>query len=151
MYSKPTIYIIGSLRNPAIPEVAEYFRANGFDPFDDWHAAGPHADDCWRDYERGRGRTYIEALEGYAAKHVFEFDKEHLDRCDMALLVMPAGKSAHLELGYVIGNGKPGFILLDDSHNDPEFRYDVMLQFAAGVFTSKEVAVDRIKRYIKPL
>ena len=43
---------------------------------------------------------------------------------------MPSGKSAHLELGYCIGKGKPGFVLFD---KEPE-RYDVMYQFASGVF-----------------
>ncbi len=57
-----------------------------------------------------------------------------MDRCASALLVLPAGKSGHLELGYAIGSGKKGYILLD---KEPE-RYDVMYAFAAGVFTSLE-------------
>jgi nucleoside 2-deoxyribosyltransferase len=65
---------------------------------------------------------------------VFEFDKFHLDRCDAAVLLMPAGKSAHLELGYMRGKGKPGFILFDE---EPE-RYDVMVKFATDIFFKKE-------------
>jgi len=30
------IYLIGSLRNPAVPEVAQKMRAVGIDVFDDW-------------------------------------------------------------------------------------------------------------------
>ena len=96
--------------------------------FDDWFAAGPEADDCWRSYEKAKGHTYPEALKGYAANHVFDFDLHHLKRVDGAVLVYPAGKSAHLELGYVAGQGKPTFILLDQ---EPD-RFDVMLQFATG-------------------
>jgi hypothetical protein len=48
--------------------------------------------------------------------------------------VYPAGKSGHLELGYAIGAGKPGFILLE---GEPD-RFDVMLNFATGVFDKKE-------------
>lgn len=121
-----SIYLIGSLRNPRVPEVAKQLRGAGFDVFDDWYAAGPEADDKWRDYEIARGRNFIEALDGEACRHVYEFDKKNLDRCDTAVLLMPAGKSCHLELGYKIGTGKPGYIILDQ---DPE-RFDAMYRFA---------------------
>src|SRR5574337_842045 len=109
----PSVYLIGSLRNPRVPEVAAAIRAEGYDVFDDWYAAGPEADDYWQKYEQGRGHDFTLALQGYAANHVFNFDRHHLDRCDMGVLLLPAGKSGHLELGYMIGQGKPGFILMD--------------------------------------
>jgi len=125
-----SIYLIGSLRNPAITRYGQDLRRHGYDVFDDWMAAGPEADDYWQKYETARGRTYNEALKGYAAQHVFNFDKKHLDRADAAILILPAGKSGHLELGYVIGSGKPGYIFMD---KEPD-RYDVMYNFAEGVF-----------------
>lgn len=130
-----SLYIIGSLRNPNIEAVAAKIREiyPMMDVFDDWKSPGPNADDFWKEYERGKGNNYKQALQGHAAKHIFAFDKSHLDRCDAALLVAPAGKSAHLELGYTIGRGKPGYILLDD----PE-RWDVMYQFATGIYDNLE-------------
>ncbi len=130
---KPYVYLIGSLRNPEIPKIAQEIRKLGFEVFDDWFAAGPEADDKWRDYEKARGHTYREGLKGLAADHVYQFDKKHLDACDIAILYLPAGRSGHLELGYVIGKGKIGYIMLDD----PE-RWDVMYLFAHGVFQSFE-------------
>ena len=47
-----------------------------------------------------------EALAGCAAGRVFNFDKSHLDRCDAAVLALPGGKSAHLELGHMTGKWK---------------------------------------------
>ena len=138
--SSRSIYNIGSLRNPAIPSIGNDLRGLGLDVFDDWYGAGPEADDYWKVYEQGRGRSYQEALGGYAASHVFAFDKFHLDRCDMGLLVLPAGRSGHLELGYVAGSGKPTFILSDD----PE-RWDVMYKFATKVFFSKEEMIEYFK------
>lgn len=127
-----SIYIVGSLRNPEVHAVAKQVREElGIEAFDNWSAAGPHADDCWQQYSKEKGQSYAEALKDYSAKHVFEFDKKHLDRCDAALMVGPAGKSGHLELGYTVGRGKPAFILLDD----PD-RWDVMVQFATGWFFS---------------
>lgn len=123
------IYLIGSLRNPKIPDIARILRSDGHLVFDDWFAAGPTADDCWRDYEKRRGHSYLEALSGIAARHVFSFDLEHLTRAQAVVLVLPAGKSGHLELGWALGQGKKGYVLLDD----PD-RWDIMYQFATGVY-----------------
>lgn len=125
-----SIYLIGSLRNPAIPDIGNQLRAAGHRVFDDWFAAGPAADDCWQEYEKRRGRSYEEALRGFAARNTFGFDKSHIDAADTGVLVMPAGKSGHLELGHMTGKGKRGFVLFDQ---EPE-RWDCMYQFATGVF-----------------
>lgn len=124
------IYLIGSLRNPAVPELAATLREAGHEVFDDWYAAGPEADDFWKKYEQERGHSYLEALDGHAAEHVFEYDKSHLDRCDACVMVLPTGKSGHLEFGYMIGKGKKGFILLDAE----DVRWDVMYKFATKVY-----------------
>lgn len=134
-------YLIGSLRNPEVPVVAAELRQLNIDVFDDWFAAGPEADDYWQKYEKARGRSYGEALHGHSASHVFEYDKSHLDRCDFGVLVLPAGKSGHLELGYLIGQGKPGYILLA---GEPE-RYDVMYRFATGVCSSLEKLLHMVR------
>lgn len=143
------VYVIGSLRNPKIPEIALTLRDNGFDVFDDWYAAGPEADDYWKKYEQARGRAYLEALEGYAVNHVFSYDKSHLDRCDAAVLVLPAGRSGHLELGYFIGGGKPGFILLPESPTElgVEERWDAMYRFATKVVSTPRDLVGLLNRY----
>jgi hypothetical protein len=122
------IYLIGSLRNPEIPKIAEQLRGAGHEVFDDWFAAGPEADDKWRDYEKARGRTFRQALHGYAAQNVFRFDKRHLERADTVVLVAPAGKSGHMEFGWSLGKGKRGIYMLDS----PE-RWDVMLSFATDI------------------
>jgi hypothetical protein len=132
-----SIYLIGSLRNDKIVEIGNAIRGIGIDAFDDWHGAGPEADDYWKADEKAKGYTYKVALNNWAARHVFSFDKFHLDRCDAAALILPAGKSGHLELGYVAGTGKPTFILFPDG--EPDDRWDVMYQFASGgVFFSVE-------------
>lgn len=124
------IYLIGSLRNPAVPTAANYLRELGWDVFDDWFAAGERADDEWQAYEKQRGHTLAQALRGIAATHVFNHDLHHMSRADIGVLLLPAGKSGHLELGYLIGRRKPCYIVLD---GEPE-RFDVMYRFADGVF-----------------
>lgn len=129
-YPKKTVYLIGSLRNPQIPHIASALRQTGVEVFDDWYAAGPEADDYWQRYEEGKGVAYKAALGSWAAQHVYQFDLFHLNRSDIGVLVLPAGKSGHLELGYLVGQGKPTFILFDKV---PE-RWDVMYNFATEVF-----------------
>jgi len=141
------VYLIGSLRNPRVPEIARQLREVGFDVFDDWYAAGPEADDWWQRYEKARGKTYAEALEGYPAWHVFHYDKEHLDRADAAVLMMPAGKSGHLELGYAIGQNKPTFILLPEEPG-PDSRWDVMYRFSNKVVYDVTALVEALKSAI---
>ena len=136
------IYIIGSLRNPEIPKIENYLREQGIDTFAEWFGAGEIADDRWMEYQKGLGHNFQQALESYAAQNVFHFDKTHLDRCDAAVLILPAGKSGHMELGYTLGRGKRGFILMD---KEPE-RYDVMYNFATAVCLTKEELVEKIKQ-----
>lgn len=119
-------YLVGSLRNPEVPILGNLLRSHGHEVFDDWFGAGPEADDYWHKHETQRGVSYYDALHGYAAENVFNFDKRHILRCDCCVLVMPAGKSGHLELGFAIGSGKRGFVAFD---REPD-RWDVMYRFA---------------------
>lgn len=135
-----SLYMIGSLRNrEGVSKIAQMIRTeHNIEAFDDWLSPGEEADDKWKQYEEARGRTYKEALGGWAARHVFEFDRGHLDRCDGAVLVLPAGKSCHLEAGY-IAHTKPLFVLLDA----PD-RWDVMYQFAKYICFSERELLDAI-------
>jgi hypothetical protein len=135
------LYLIGSLRNNRIPELACRLRKEltDFEIFDDWYAAGPEADDFWKEYEQYRGRSYEEALEGAAAKNVFAFDKRNLDESSHALLVLPAGKSGHMEIMYAAyGVGAKAAILLDPD----DVRWDVMYQFIPTILRTDDQIVE---------
>lgn len=139
--SSKVLYLIGSLRNARIPELAKRFRVECPDVeiFDDWYAAGPEADDHWKAYEQDKGNSYEKALEGHAAKHVFDFDKYHLDRSTHALLVLPAGKSGHMELMYsAYGAGAKAAILIDPD----DVRWDVMYQFIPTILSNDDKVKD---------
>jgi hypothetical protein len=140
--TKPSIYVIGSLRNPITIEISNALRKAGIEVWDNWYSAGPEADDYFQKYFKNRGFSFEEALKQEAAQHIFYYDKAHLDLCDFAVLLYPAGKSCHLELGYMAGRNKRTFILLD---KEPE-RYELMPQFA---YTIVKTADDLIKEIIK--
>lgn len=136
------IYVIGSLKHDRAANVANQLREESFNVFDDWHAQGTDADHHWARYEKRKGHNYREALAGKAAEHAFSFDYNHLLLCKAAVLVYPCGKSAHLELGWVLGKGKPGFILLD---GEPD-QFELMVKFATAICYDVEELVAAIRK-----
>ena len=130
------VYIGGALANPEIVRITALLQDNGISAFSEWYTPGAEADVKWRDYEIALGYDYRTALKRPAAVNTFTFDKRHIDECDTFLMVLPCGKSAHMELGYAIGKGKRGIIYMP---NEPE-RWDVMYGFADRiVMTDKEL------------
>lgn len=120
------IYIGGALANPEIVRLTKVLLSEGHDAFSEWYTPGPEADVLWRDYELSLGYDYREALKRPAAQNVFQFDKKHIDESDIFVMVLPCGKSAHLELGYALGRGKKGIIYMPEQPD----RWDVMYGFA---------------------
>jgi hypothetical protein len=141
-FRHPKIFIGGSLRNPNIPIIAAEIRKTLPDAvvFDDWFSGGPEADDCWRAYEKARGHDLAQAVKGPAAQNIFQYDRRHILESDAYVLILPAGRSGHLELGFAVGNNKRGYILMDE---EPD-RYDVMYAFADEVFYKRENLYDQL-------
>ena len=48
---------------------------------------------------------------------------EAMQWADTFVLVLPCGRSAHLEAGWAIGAGKPTAILLNEERFEPELMY----------------------------
>lgn len=144
--TKTLVYLIGSLKNSRIPEIGNVLRAQGYDVMDEWFTPGKHADENWQKYEKLRGRKYAEALKGRAATNIFLFDRAYLDLADVVVLVMPAGKSAMLELGYARGRKKFAVLFLD---GEEPTRYDVMPQLVDAVAKTEQelIAIIEEKGY----
>lgn len=142
-----SLYLVGSLRSEYLRELENRLTKTlpDIEIFAEWHGAGKFADDEFKEYHKGKGRTYRESLQTYAAKHIFEFDKCHLDRTEGAILLMPAGKSCMLEAGYSIGKGKPVFGFF--SEGEPDERWEIMLQFLTSLSYTEEELIDQIKNW----
>lgn len=145
--NKRMIYIIGSLRNKNVPIISNQLRAvnKEWEIFDSWYAPGPKADDYLRNYCSGKGMTYKETLHDYAATHIFEFDEYHLNRATDVVLIMPCGKSGHLEMGWGLGKKKRGYVLF----NQVPKRVDIMYQFATDIFFNFEELAEELKKHDK--
>jgi len=74
-------------------------------------------------------------LEVHKVKEAFKEDKKWLDWCDLCILILPSGKSAHLEAGYAKGKDKIVVIFGDLQKGD----FDVMYGFADGIFRCDEI------------
>ena len=135
------IYVASSWRNERQPEVVQALRNAGFEVYDfrtpsegnrgfHWSEIDPK----WQAWTPAQYRRY---LNHPTARAGFSTDMKALDGADIVVLVMPCGRSAHLEFGYLIGRGRPGFILLSDG--EPELMYRMA---CALCLTTAEV-VDR--------
>jgi hypothetical protein len=82
----------------------------------DWEAA----DDYLRMVAHPR------AIEGYDA------DFAAMEKADTFVMVLPCGKSAHLELGWAVGAGKRTCILLEDPV-EPELMYRMVDHLSPNV------------------
>lgn len=60
------------------------------------------------------------------SRRAFQEDKKWLDWADAVVLLLPCGRSAHLEAGYAVGQGKP--LIIHGGFEMGEF--DVMYGFA---------------------
>lgn len=84
-----------------------------------------------------------EDLKNYDAKsfindprvqYAFNEDKKWLDWADVCVLLLPSGRSAHLEAGYAKGQGKKLYVLGGFIKGE----FDVMYNFADGLFRWEE-------------
>ena len=119
------VYVASSWRNELQPQVVSRLRAAGYDVYD---FRNPSPDDCgfhWSEidpeWQRWDARTFRAHLGHKLATKGFWRDYGALISADAVVLVMPCGRSAHLELGCAVGRGKPSAILL--SGGEPELMY----------------------------
>ena len=118
------IYIASSWRCPHYRPVLEVLRAAGFDCYDfqnpesafSWSQIDPN----WKSWST---REYIGHLAHPLAKKGFCNDSSAMILADACVLVLPSGRSAHLEAGWFIGQSKPTVVLILDKATEPELMY----------------------------
>lgn len=110
------IYLASSWRNPAQPAMVASLRERGHDVYDFRHPRygdnGFHwseIDDDWRRWTAG---AYIHALGDPIAERGFHSDFDAMKWADTCVLLLPCGRSAHLEAGWFVGNGRALHIVL---------------------------------------
>lgn len=112
------IYLASSWRNTRYPAVLAALRAAGHDVYDfraDTGFGWRDVDPLWQAWSPAEFR---DALETPLARRGFASDMAALQGAAATVLVIPCGRSAHLELGYAVGAGQKTAILLDQDRYD---------------------------------
>ena len=123
------IYVASSWRNEQQPAVVQELRAAGHEVYDFRNPAPGDTGFAWSDidpdWQSWSPELFRKSLSHPIAKHVFRSDMDALRNAEATVLVMPCGRSAHLELGYAVGTAEQHTaILLCDG--EPELMYNMV-------------------------
>lgn len=123
------IYVASSWRNEAAQQSAvATLRAAGHDVYDFRNPKPGDNGFSWRQIDPDREwlkdpERFRAGLAHPVAQHGFRLDMSALTSADATVLVLPCGRSAHLELGYAVGAGQRTIVLLDTPISEPELMY----------------------------
>lgn len=122
------IYLASSWRNSYQPSILEELRQAGHDVYDfknppdrtgfGWSQIDP-------DWKNWTTKAYLGHLTAHPLAHAgFKSDWEAMCKAEAGVLLLPSGRSAHIEAGYFVGAGKPLVIYLPEGEQlEPELMY----------------------------
>lgn len=138
------VYVASSWRCTMQEAVVYTLRAAGIACYDFKHPE-PATGFGWHEVmpgyvpgsESAKVNEYIECLEHPRAIEGFDNDFAAMQKADTFVLVLPCNRSAHLELGWAVGQGKRTAILLNpdkDGNVIPELMYKMVDHIAPNLF-----------------
>ena len=120
------IYVASSWRNQHYPEVVECLRAAGHEVYDFRNPPDGGNGFRWTDIDENASNwtfeQYAEGLHHPKAEKQFIGDLEALEWADTCVLVLPCGRSAHTEAGWMAGAGKRVIVYIPEMQ-EPELMY----------------------------
>ena len=107
---KMKIYPASSWRNELYPHLVRVLRTAGHEVYD-------YREDNDFRWPCSTPEEYVRLLESPSpvVAAAFERDRTALDQCDLLILIMPCGRSAHLEAMYASAAGKPVIVVFNES------------------------------------
>lgn len=139
------IYVATSWKNVHCTAVVDALRAEGHEVYDfreagfAWSQAGVSAHKEMTSDEMNQALTHPVAIDGYNR------DMLHLEQCDLCVLVLPSGKSAHLEAGYASGEDK--FVIV---YSPGPMTPELMYKMTEGVVSSLPALIKMVRIYDLP-
>lgn len=116
------IYVASSWRSPYQPGFVRRLKEYGYDVYDFRHPAPGNEGFSWSDidpaWQNWTHKEYRIALRHPTAEQGFTHDMDALKACTTCILLLPCGRSAHLELGYAVGAGKHTMIFMPSSSRE---------------------------------
>ena len=120
------IYVASSWRNKYYPQVVTRLREAGHEVYD--FRNPPHGGNGfhWTDIDQNAPNwsfnQYKEGLNHPLAQRQFTADLEALEWADTCVLVLPCGRSAHTEAGWMSGAGRKVIVYIPEMQ-EPELMY----------------------------
>ncbi len=121
-----TIYLASSWRNELQPTIVKALRENGHIVYDFRNPGIGKKGFAWsdidKDWKNWDTEAYVEALSHPIADAGFKNDFEAMQLADTCVLLLPCGRSANAEAGWMKGAGKRVYVL-QMSKEEPELMY----------------------------
>jgi hypothetical protein len=133
--SHKKIYVASSWKNTYFPIMIEELRKCNYDVYDFRNPNYPekgygfHWESIAKDWKHWLFHQYIQAVQSKEAEAGFMLDFNAMSNADACILLLPSGRSAHIEAGFMRGKGKLLGILIPSINNempegfDPELMY----------------------------
>lgn len=125
------IYVASSWRNKYYPEVVKALRKEGHQVYDFRNPPHGGAGFHWTDIDENAPNwtfeEYAEGLNHPLAEKQFSADLKALEWADTCVLVLPCGRSAHTEAGWMAGRGKRVIVYIPEMV-EPELMYKLFDQ-----------------------
>ena len=117
------LYVASSLRNRHYRSVISKIRNQGHEAYD--FGDPPAGSEEFGILPPVRPDQHYESLRGHIGQATFKRDAAALRVCDACVLVLPCGKSGHIEAGFAAGMAKPLAIYLEPhAEQEPEVMYN---------------------------
>lgn len=145
------VYLASSWRNPHFEYIYEILTAHGLNVYNfknpskklrgfSWDKVQPN----WRDQNTN---GFIEMLKHPIAVEGFNSDFNAMRESKIFIMPIPCGRSAHLEAGWAIGQGKPTAILMNNNDAfEPELMYKLTDNLFIEILPCVEWAKSEIER-----
>ena len=130
------VYVASSWRNQYFPEVVKRLREAGHEVYDFRNPPHGGAGFHWTDIDpNAPDWTYAQYAEGLhhpLAERQFQADIDALTWADTCVLVLPCGRSAHTEAGWMAGAGKRVIAYIPEMV-EPELMYKLFVGVAGSL------------------
>ena len=124
---KHEIYVASSWRNEYQQDIVALLRAEGHEVYDFKNPApGNDGFHCWSEIDEGwvnwTPRAFRFGLSHSRAEESFNLDMEALNKAEIVVLLLPSGRSSHVEAAYHKGKGGPVIVHMPE-RCEPELMY----------------------------
>ncbi|WP_205728909.1 hypothetical protein [Flagellimonas onchidii] len=122
------IYVASSWRNEYQPEVVKLLKELGHEVYDFRSPSGTDKGFSWSEidpnWEDWTSEEYKEALKHQRAEQGFNLDFNAMKWADVCVMVLPCGRSANTEAGWMKGAGKKVYVY-QPVKQEPELMYKI--------------------------